>query len=128
MQPLRRLPTDYEQHMAIDLSKNRVLLVALQVRTESPNLALQLSSLTDLVTFIGVVLLLLAVQVILHELIHGFFFWFFTRSRPTFGFKGFYAYAAAPDWYLPRNQHLIVALAPLVLITGLGLVLLTFVP
>jgi hypothetical protein len=71
---------------------------------------------------------LLALMVALHEGIHGLLFWRFTGARPTFGFKGLYAYAAAPDWYLPRNQHIVVALAPLLLITLGGLVLLAVLP
>ena len=61
---------------------------------------------------------------VLHELVHGLFFWLFTRSRPRFGFKGAYAYAAAPGWYIPRPQFLTVGLAPLALISLAGLLIL----
>lgn len=64
---------------------------------------------------------------ILHELIHGLFFWLFTGVRPQFGFKVYYAYAAAPDWFLPRNQFLVVGLGPIVLISLAGLGLMTVV-
>ena len=67
-------------------------------------------------------------MVVLHELAHGLGFWLFTRQRPTFGFTPLYAYAAAPAWYLPRNQYLVVGLAPLVLLTLGGLALLPVVP
>ena len=46
------------------------------------------------------VLLAIVLTFIIHELVHGLFFWIFNRSRPTFGFKGAYAYASAPGWYL----------------------------
>jgi hypothetical protein len=59
----------------------------------------------------------------LHELAHGVFFWLFTGERPKFGLTIWYAYAGAPEWYLPRGQYLIVGLAPLVLITLGGLLL-----
>lgn len=65
---------------------------------------------------------------VLHELVHGFFFWLFTRTRPKFGLSPFYAYAAAPDWYLPRHQYLVVGLSPLVVITLAGILLLPVVP
>jgi hypothetical protein len=65
---------------------------------------------------------------VLHELVHGAFFWLFTRSRPTFGFRVWYAYAAAPGWFFPRGQYLVITLAPLVLLSVLGLILLTIVP
>jgi hypothetical protein len=67
-------------------------------------------------------------QMVLHELVHGAFFWLFTRTRPVFGFRGWYAYAAAPGWFLPRGQYLVVTLAPFVLLSVLGLILLTIIP
>lgn len=67
------------------------------------------------------------VVVVLHELVHGLFFWLFIRSRPQFGFNILgYAYAAAPGWYIPRPQFLVVGLAPLVLISLAGLLVLPF--
>ncbi len=59
--------------------------------------------------------------IVLHELVHGLFFLILTGDRPKFGFTGAYAYAAAPDWYLPRNPYLAVGLAPFVLLTLLGM-------
>ncbi len=72
-------------------------------------------------------LALLAVAV-LHELAHGLFFWLFTRERPYFGIGPGYAYAAAPAWYFPRNQFFLIGLAPLLLLSGLGILLMPFVP
>jgi hypothetical protein len=69
-----------------------------------------------------------AVSILLHELVHGAFFWFFTRHRPAFGLRIGYAFAGAPGWYLPRRQHLVVGLAPLVLLSLLGLLLLAALP
>jgi hypothetical protein len=71
---------------------------------------------------------LLGIMLVLHEAIHGFFFWLFTRQRPRFGFRGVYAFAAAPDWYLPRWQYAIVGISPLVVISLLGLLLIPVVP
>ena len=65
---------------------------------------------------------------VLHEAAHGLFFWFFTRSRPRFAYKVLYAYAAAPDWYLPRGPYLLVGAAPLVLLSLLGVALLPLLP
>ena len=72
-------------------------------------------------------LLTLLGTIVLHELVHGFFFWLYTRARPKFGFNILYAYAAAPDWYFPRNQFMWVGLAPLVILTLVGVVLLPVV-
>lgn len=72
-------------------------------------------------------LLLLVALVLLHELAHGLFFWLFTRERPSLGLGPGYAYAAAPDWYFPRNQFLIIGLAPLVMLSAAGLLWVPFV-
>jgi len=60
---------------------------------------------------------------VLHELIHGLFFWIITRDRPRFGIKGAYAYASAPHWYIRRNPFLVIGMAPFVLITLGGILL-----
>jgi hypothetical protein len=67
-------------------------------------------------------------MIVLHEGVHGLFFWLFTRARPSFAFKGAYAYAALPGWYLPRNQYFITSLAPFVLISVAGMGLLAICP
>jgi len=82
------------------------------------------NSLLKITEFIVIITLVL----IVHEAIHGFFFWFFSRHKPIFGFKMAYAYAAMPDWYFPRNQYLVIGAAPFVLINMIGIPLLAFVP
>jgi hypothetical protein len=87
----------------------------------------KLEGLSGIFKVLGMVLGVTIVMLLLHEGLHGICFWYFTRSRPKFAFKGVYAYAAAPGWYLPKGAYLITALAPLVGITllcMLGLVLL----
>ena len=81
------------------------------------------------IQLLSIAMLPLIFAVTLHEAAHGAFFWVFTRERPAFGLEPpFAAYAAAPDWYLPRRQHLVVGLAPFTLITLVGLALLPVVP
>jgi hypothetical protein len=63
-----------------------------------------------------------------HEMIHGAFFWLFTNERPKFALKTGYAFAAAPDWCLPRPQYVIVGLAPFVVISILSIIIATFTP
>ena len=71
----------------------------------------------------------LVLVMLIHELVHGVFFWRFAGQRPTFGIKGLYVYATAPsEVYFPRNQYLIVGIAPLVLLTLVGLLLMVIVP
>jgi hypothetical protein len=147
MQPTNSLPANYSPVGTLDLSSNKPALIWLNIlgtvlfflfgylflraafvlRPTDMGAAISVFSSNQL-TLILAVLLLTAIMLTIHELIHGVFFWVFTKDRPHFGFKWFYAYAAAPDWYLPRNQHLVVGLAPLVLITLAGLALLAIVP
>lgn len=75
-----------------------------------------------------IVLGLATAMMVIHEAFHGIFFWYYTGARPVFGFRGAYAFAAAPDWYMPRTPYLITTLAPLVGITLIGLLLMVIVP
>lgn len=147
MQATRVLPTSYGERGAISLKENRGLLVALNLlaipwailcavfllymagtigslpRSRSVTLTA-----TDMLLWLLGLTLVVVVALVLHELTHGLFFWLVTRSRPTFGFKGWYAYAAAPGWYIPRAPFLAIGLAPLLLLSSLGLLILPFVP
>jgi len=69
-----------------------------------------------------------AVVLLAHELVHGAFFWIYSRSRPVFGLRLGYAYAAAPGWFFPSRQYLVIALAPLVFISILGMLLVAVLP
>jgi hypothetical protein len=88
----------------------------------------ELKGIAGVAGFIGMLLAVMAVMIVLHEGLHGLFFWLFTRERPKFAFKGFYAYAAMPGWYFPRQEYLTTALAPLVGITVLGIAGLALLP
>jgi hypothetical protein len=84
---------------------------------------------------LGGVLLWLVINIVgsviilpLHELIHGlaFLFW---GGKPFFGAKlPFALYCGARQQIFPRNQYLVVGLAPLVIITILALLLTFFSP
>jgi len=81
-------------------------------------------------SLVQVVLILLSIAffIVIHELIHGLFFWRLIRERPLFGLRGLYAFAAAPGWYIPRNPYLWIGLSPLVLISLFGLLLVPLIP
>lgn len=74
--------------------------------------------------FLAVIFLVLY----LHELIHAFFFYMFTKEKPVVGIKSIYAFAAAPEWYINKNEYLIISLSPMVLITIIGFILLAVFP
>jgi hypothetical protein len=145
---MKELPTDYALYRTLDIRERKSLtlitiwgmvllvlsliifpLITLWVRPEL-NGKLQLFKmngvLDGLIQF-GTLLVVTVVMLVFHEGLHGVCFWGFTKSRPRFAFKGFYAYAAAPDWYLPKGQYLVTALAPLVGITIICLVCIAFV-
>ncbi len=65
----------------------------------------------------------------LHELVHGLFYWLFSGQRPKFGLRGPFPYAAARvGVYFPRKQFLSIGLAPLVLLTAVGLLFMMIAP
>jgi hypothetical protein len=66
--------------------------------------------------------------VIIQELVHRIAIWWYTRTLPTFGYKILYAYTAMPEGvYLLRNPYGVVVLAPLVGLTGLGVLAIVLV-
>ncbi|MDN7024869.1 DUF3267 domain-containing protein [Methanoculleus sp. FWC-SCC1] len=78
-----------------------------------------------LAVLIGATTVLVAV----HEGVHALFFWLVTGKRPYFGVTGFYAYVGAPPGVaITRNRYLGIALAPLLVVTLAGLLLLPAVP
>jgi len=73
------------------------------------------------------VFVLLAVMVI-HELIHGLFFYIFTKEKPAFGFKHTFAYAGAPLWFISKSRYYYVTLSPLIIISLAGILLMQISP
>ena len=144
MRPTQTLPPGYTPCFTLDLSRNMRLVLLLNLVAillfgvfgwlffslaaailPPDRLASGLKA-----TWITLLACLLAygLMLVLHELIHGAFFWLFSGRRPHFGFKGAYAYAAAPDWYFPRRQYLVVGISPLLTLSLLGVALLPILP
>lgn len=69
----------------------------------------------------------LLVMTIVHELIHGLFF-FLASAKPVFGFKNLFAFAGAPGWLIRKNYFLAVSLSPLIIITLTGFLLIYLLP
>jgi hypothetical protein len=150
MEPTRELPANYRLSGTLDLSKNRTALILMNVLAvglligfgylflmimvrlrpvDGPaGFGISIEGPLGILIYLGYIALLYIAVVLLHEAIHGIFFWIFTRSRPHFAFRVWYAYATAPGWYLPRNQYAVVGVAPLVVISFLGILLFLFVP
>lgn len=150
MKPTQSLPGNYHPAGVIDLSKSLRLAVVLNIaaiplaalsgilffhalgwlRPVESNryLSLSISSLGEGLLFLVSVIGGAFLMIVLHEAVHGFFFWLFSHSRPVFGFRGAYAYAAAPGWYFPRGKYLWIGLSPLVVLSLAGVALMTFIP
>lgn len=145
--PARVLPESYREIWSLDLSKNqRAALVlnilalplffacgwlfvklAVAIRPEITNRIFYSAIAIHPLKLFPLLFTVIAGMMILHEAIHGLFFWVFTRSRPIFGIKLLFAYAGAPDWYIPRDQYTVIGLAPFVLMSVVGFLLIPFV-
>jgi len=149
---VRDLPEGYGLQHTLDLNKNVKLMIGLNLASLAlfavfgvffywlltlvrPGMLSGGESLTNdlfasesIFTQFLVIALVYLGMIVLHEAVHGLFFWVYTGERPEFGFRGVYAYAGAPDWYLSKNPYLIVGLAPLVLISLVGFAAMLFVP
>jgi hypothetical protein len=103
--------------------------IANQIRSGSDiSFSIEFSSIPSTLIALGKLLLTIIFVLGLHEGIHAFFFWIFSKQKPLVGFKGAYAYAAMPGWYFPRNQYLMIGIAPLILITLIGILFMAILP
>jgi hypothetical protein len=148
MPPCRSLPAEYQLARSIDLRQEPKLMLWLNLvglgllvlfgwlflwlaeGLRSPTLAepsISISLPSGIAAILGTVVAFVGVLV-LHELVHGLCFWLITRARPRFGLQLAYAYASAPEWFIQRNPYLVVGLAPLILISLLGVALLPWLP
>jgi hypothetical protein len=137
MRATKYLPNDYHHVKTLNLSSSRNVLwlnlaaipllflygwlftrLVIILRTFNP---FQSGILGFFAAFSGLGLVALPLSIILmlvlHELVHGIFFWLFTRQRPRFALKAGYAFAAAPEWYLPSLQYIIVGCSPFLIIS-----------
>ncbi|MBN1261294.1 MAG: DUF3267 domain-containing protein [Anaerolineae bacterium] len=147
MRATKTLPENYHARRTVDFSHNLRLAIGANlagillifvfgtaamrivgwIRPDIENLTAAFGDTGDL-RILFIALVVIALLLVVHELVHGLFFWLFTRARPVFGFKGVYAYAGAPQWFLPRNDYFVVALAPLVILTLVCVAWLPVVP
>jgi hypothetical protein len=151
MHAVPHLPPGYQEAGIIDIKKDRRLLIffnlaalvlmviagglffraAAWLRPDNGSLSspeVRISSIPEVAIILTWIIGLTVLYVVIHELIHGLFFWLFTGRKPVFAFHWNYAYAAAPDWFIQRNPFLITTLAPLVLISAAGLLVMAVGP
>lgn len=77
---------------------------------------------------IGLIVLAVVFVLWLHELVHAGVFYVHTGAPPRIGIRGPIIFAAAEGFLNARNAMIVNALAPFVLISGLGLLLMAVVP
>ncbi len=145
MNPTQTLPQTHSLAWEVNLKRSTRLNIFLQVvgmfwvglvalflwwafSILRPQGSLALAFSGDGFAFLGQFLLAMVVSISLHELVHGAFFWWFAKHPPKFGVGPGYAYAAMPGWYFPKRQYLVVGLAPLMILTALGLMFVPFLP
>jgi hypothetical protein len=150
LKPAQTLPENYSPAGTLDLSKDNralvlmnllavgilalsgyvflVILIRLRPVDGAQALSYSITGAGGFLLALAYIAGLYAAVIVLHEAVHGIFFWIFTRTRPKFAFKIWYAYAAAPGWYLPRNLYALVAISPLVVLSLLGMLLFLFIP
>lgn len=140
MKPTRVLPGSHKKIWGLDLSQDHTSAIVLNIaglplflicgwgfvriaEILRPEIMTRLFQRWFSIHPVELFLVLIGIVVgvmVFHEAIHGIFFWIFTRSRPVFGVKLLFAYAGAPDWYIPRNQYVLIGFAPIILMTILG--------
>lgn len=81
---------------------------------------------TSLVLFILCIVMIL--YIIIHELTHGLFYNFFTKEKLKFGLKLTCAYCGVPTIYMKKIPMIITALAPFVIYSLIGVILMIVVP
>jgi hypothetical protein len=104
------------------------LLFHQELRTSlvSP-LNIAIPGLPNVVSVLFVIIDVIAV-LSLHELIHASVFWTATHGKFKIGIRGVVLFAAASEWYLPKRHMIINALAPFVVITIIGIILMVVLP
>ncbi len=148
MKAIKDLPTNYHHQKTLDLSSSRTVLwlnlaaipflfffgwlfsrLIIYLRSFNP-FENGFWGLVSTFSGWGLIAILIAIilMLVVHELIHGIFFWLFTRERPKFALRSGYAFAAAPEWYLPKMQYFIVGLSPLIIISVVCVILASLMP
>lgn len=150
LEPTRSLPEHFRENGCFDLNENRGLGMILNLtglgllfgvgwlfleslsflRPEYVS-AENILIITGMREFWRGVLLLVvsvALVILMREGLHWLALWIITKDLPKLGFRGLYAYATAPEWYLPRWVYTWQTLIPLFGITVLGVIAVVLVP
>ncbi len=148
MKATQSLPPNYIQSGIFDLKSKKLMIfmnltglvififsiwffswVAFLIRDGgSASISFEFSSIPSFLLAVLKLIFTIILVLVFHEAIHAFFFWIFSGQKPKVGFKGSYAFAAMPGWYFPRNQYLLIGIAPLLVLSLIGILFLMVVP
>lgn len=150
LKPVKSLPEDFLESGRFDLNDNRGLAMILNLAGVgllfgvgwlllqslsflrpaylSTDNILIISGLREFWRSVLVLVVSLGLMIILNEGVRGFLYWIVIHQFPQVGFRGFYSFAFARDWYLPRDAYLLVRLVPILVVTVLGVAAVPIVP
>lgn len=129
IKPVKELPDNYEVIKKIDFDDDKKTLILINVFSVILGLLVLAIPLAGGITRFCVspkififaaiwTLALGAIYIVLHELVHGIFIYYFTKEKPYFGFtKGLFY--TGTDYFIPKLQYIIVALSPVVILGGI---------
>ena len=118
------LPEGYQEIRRLDIKADKKLVVGLNVLSVAiaflllavgvflrPIITLT-SDIAMLLKMCGL-LVTLMLYLVLHELVHGVCFRWYSGKRPRYGFTGLFAYASGQGYY-SRSEYMVIGLAPVV--------------
>ena len=126
---MRNLPKNYLLKMSVDLQNNKKQFWIVNILSSLLMVLLAIvgclfASFSELFTQGGIqwiiIIFGLLIYIVLHEMVHGIFMWYYSKEKPFFGFTGGYAYAGSHCYY-NKKQYIVIALSPIIL---LGIILL----
>ncbi len=128
----KELPSNYDCIKKIDMKNNRKEYILINVLTNVIfipfliglafiEVEFTISPLGILAFLIGVI-----ITIIIHELIHAFFFRIGNKVKVKYKFHGFAASASVPDVYYQKRHYIIITLAPFLILNILYILLILF--
>lgn len=129
MKAVKTLPENYKQIFAVDLQKDKKMMILINViaiviavvLAVPMHFHISIATLFDMSSGLGayavrfvVLLAALVVYMVLHELVHGISMKMCGTEKVKYGFTGMYAFAGSEDYY-DKRSYIFIALAPVVL-------------
>ena len=140
MKPTCRTPNTYQYCYKLSPDQNRsaqlfLILVALGaffiawqlIRWLSPALLRPVSSGIILIDRYGILVVGVA-MILLHENIHALVAWRYTNHWPSYGVTPLGIYVNTAEWLFPRSMMIAISVAPFLILTLLGFLLLVMLP